>query len=235
MVDVAVPKTCLTCETFVGERGGCCPECWSQLRFVVQPFCPVLGSPFSVDMGKGMLSVEAIADPPPFDRLRTVVLYDDLARRLVSSIKYADRLDVMPSVAAWMARAGKELLSDADLILPVPLHPSRFRSRRFNQSAELARHIAKRSEVSFRVDLLERTKATRQQVGLTETERARNVQAAFRVPAKKAIELQGRRVILIDDVYTTGATAKAATRALKRAGVTSVDILVFAKVETYIL
>ncbi len=181
-----------------------------------------------------MLSAEAIADPPPFERLRAVVLYDELARKLVSSIKYSDRTELIPSLASWMSVAGKECIADADMIVPVPLHPSRLRQRRFNQSSELGRFVSKQCDVEFRADILQRHRATKQQVGLTETQRARNVQSAFRVKTEKKIDLKGRRILLVDDVYTTGATAKAATRALKRAGAAHIDVLVFAKVETIV-
>ncbi len=229
-----VPNTCLTCDNFVETQGGCCPKCWSKLRFVRKPVCPVLGSPFSVDMGDNFLCAEAIADPPPFERLRTVVLYDELARKLVASIKYADRTDLAPWVGDWMRVAGLSLVEEADFIIPVPLHTSRLRSRRFNQSAELARRIAKVSGVSFLPEGLVRRKATHQQVGLSELERERNVSGAFLMPEEMRVHLKGQRVLLVDDVYTTGATAKAATRALKRGGAASVDVLVFAKVETHV-
>jgi ComF family protein len=192
-----------------------------------------MGSPFSVSMGEGFLSAEAIADPPPFDRLRAVMLYDDLARQLVSRMKYSDRSDLARWMGLWMVRAGHDLLKDVDVIVPVPLHPSRLRQRRYNQAAELSRSIARKAKVDFKAMALQRKRSTRQQVGLTEKERDRNVSGAFIVPERQKIEIQGRRVLLIDDVYTTGATAKAATRALKRGGASAIDVLVFAKVETY--
>lgn len=231
--DTLVPNTCLTCERHVGRQGGCCPDCWGQLRFVSKPFCPVMGAPFSVDMGEAILSAEAIADPPPFDRLRTVMLYDDLARRLVSSVKYSDRTDLVPWISNWMEVAGKELIADADFVLPVPLHSSRLHSRRFNQAGEISRHIARNAAKPYKPEYLIRRKPTRQQVGLTEKQRARNVSGAFKVPEEMKIYIKSKRVLLIDDVYTTGATAKSATRALKRAGASHVDVLVFAKVETF--
>lgn len=231
--NVVVPATCLTCDRLVEKQGGCCARCWSELRFVREPYCPVMGTPFSVDLGEGFLSAEAIADPPSFGRLRTVMLYDDLARRMASSIKFSDRLDLVPAIAGWMAAAGKELLKDADMIIPVPLHISRLRTRRFNQSAELARHISSSCGVDHEPELLVRRKATRQQVGLTEKQRARNVSGAFQVKENCRIRINGKRILLIDDVYTTGATVKAATRALMRAGAAQVDVLVFAKVETF--
>ena len=191
-----------------------------------------MGTPFAIDMGEAFLSAEAIADPPPFERLRSVLIYNDLARQLVSSIKYSDRTDLLVWVARWMKVTGKELLEEADMIVPVPLHRSRLRQRRFNQAAELARQISKESRCEYTPDVLLRKKATRQQVGLSEAERARNVSGAFVVPEEFKIETKGRRVLLVDDVYTTGATVKSATRALRRGGADHVDVLVFAKVET---
>lgn len=231
--DILLPKLCLTCDRLVSVQGGCCPQCWRELNFVSDPLCPVMGSPFSVDMGQAFLSAEAIADPPPFDRLRTVLLYDRMARRLVSSVKFADRTDVAPWIANWMVSAGSDLLLETDAIVPVPLHKSRLRSRRFNQSAELARKIGKQSGKSYRPEYLIRRKSTRQQVGLTQTQRQKNVSGAFLVPKELRAHVQSKRVTLVDDVYTTGATVKACARALRRAGADHIDVLVFAKVESF--
>ena len=232
--EVLVPSTCLTCDRFVDAQGGCCPQCWNKLRFITKPLCPIMGSPFSIDMGKNFLSAEAISNPPPFEKLRAVLIYDELARKLVSSIKYSDRTDLLRWVANWMHVAGQEIIEDADVIMPVPLHSSRLRSRWFNQAGELAHRLARLNEKEFMPEVLIRKKSTRQQVGLSESERARNVSGAFIVPQEMKINLKGKRVLLIDDVYTTGATAKAATRALKRGGASHINVLVFAKVETYI-
>lgn len=191
-----------------------------------------MGKPHQIDMGESMLCAEAIADPPPFERLRAVVLYDRLARRLVSSLKYGDRTDLGPWLANWMFAAGRDVINDADLIVPVPLHRRRLFSRRFNQSAELGRHLSKLSGVAFMPSVLIRKKNTVQQVGLTQSQRDRNLSGAFIASEGRKIDLKGRRVLLVDDVYTTGATAKAATRALLRGGASHVDVLVFAKVET---
>ena len=191
-----------------------------------------MGKPHSIDMDENMMCAEAIADPPPFERLRAVVLYDTLARRLVSSLKYGDRTDLGPWLAKWMFSAGQEILHEADLIVPVPLHRKRLFSRRFNQSAELGRHLGELSGIAFKPGVLLRKKNTARQVGLTQNQRERNLSGAFIVPEGRKIDLKGRRVLLIDDVYTTGATAKAATRALLRGGASHVDVLVFATVET---
>lgn len=230
-----VPSTCLTCERHVEPQGGCCAQCWSSLRFIAPPLCPVMGTPFHVDMGEGMLSAEAIANPPPFEQLRAVLLYDETARRLVSLLKYSDRTDLAPWMARWMAVAGKELIAKSDLIVPVPLHRHRLLQRRYNQAAELARHVARAGEVAFVPQAMIRTKKTKQQVGLTQSERERNLSGAFQVPDAFRMDVKSRRILLIDDVYTTGATARAAVRSLKRAGAKEVRVLVFAKVETHLL
>ena len=156
--------------------------------------------------------------------------YDDVARTLVHALKYGDRLDLAPTMGRWMARAGRELLADADALIPVPLHWRRLWARRFNQSALLAKAVAQESGVKVADTVLKRVKATAQQVGLSQAERAQNVQGAFRVPTECKAEVAGRRLILIDDVLTSGATADACARALLRAGARNVDLLVFARV-----
>ena len=224
------PPVCAGCQTAIVGTATVCPACWSRLRFIERPYCEVLGLPFAYDLGKGFLSAEAIADPPPFDRLRAAVLYQDLAARLVSALKYSDRTDLVPLMAGWMARAGAELLLDAEVIVPVPLHPRRLWRRRFNQSAEIGRHIARSARVPFAPLALKRIKPTQSQVGLGPRQRLENVRGAFKVPETRRLDVEGKHLLLVDDVYTTGATAASATRALKRAGARSVDVLAFARV-----
>ncbi len=229
-VGVLFPPMCAGCRRLVVRPGTLCGECWPKIRFLEKPWCEVMGTPFSHDMGDGFLSADAIANPPPFARARAAVSYDDVARRMVQGLKYHDRTDLAPWMAGWMARAGAELLKDADLIVPVPLHRRRFLWRRFNQSAELARALARGAEKPFEPMALARTKLTRQQVGLGAREREDNVRGAFRVPMEADIKVRGRRVLVVDDVYTTGATVSAVARALKRSGAAAVDVLTFARV-----
>ena len=226
---VALPQLCAACrEPVVGD--GLCAACWSKLSFIAPPYCERLGIPFPFDPGPGTLSMEAIADPPPYGRARAAVCFDETARVLVHALKYADRLDLAPIMGRWMANAGRELTADADLLVPVPLHWRRQWQRRFNQSALLAEVIAKASGRRVSFAALKRVKATAQQVGLARTERAANVQGAFAVRPDARIEVAGRRLVLVDDVLTSGATIEACTRALLRAGAARVDVLVFARV-----
>jgi ComF family protein len=229
-LDAALPPLCPSCRDPLGDGVGLCAACWSKLSFIEPPYCARLGIPFTYDPGPGLLSMEAIASPPAYDRARAAVRYDDIARALVLSFKYGDRLDLAPMMGRWMARAGRELLAGADALLPVPLHWRRLWSRRFNQSAALAGSISQGCGVPVLHEALKRVRATPQQVGLSKTERADNVQGAFRVPADRKAQVAGRRLVLIDDVLTSGATADTCARALLRAGAAHVDVLVFARV-----
>ncbi|KQT54005.1 MULTISPECIES: ComF family protein [unclassified Aureimonas] len=224
------PPVCPGCQAATERADALCAQCWTGLSFIERPYCEVLGLPFSYDLGRGFLSAEAIADPPPFARLRAAVIYRDLAARLVASLKYNDRTDLVPLMAGWMSRAGAELIAEADVVVPVPLHARRLWRRRFNQSAELGHLIARNAKVPYAPRALLRVKQTRAQVGLGPAERRLNVRGAFAVPPERVGEINGRRVLLIDDVYTTGATVSSATRALKRAGARDVDVLAFARV-----
>jgi ComF family protein len=228
-LDVALPTLCVACrEPVAGE--GVCAACWSQLAFIAPPYCPRLGIPFVYDPGPDLLSMQAIADPPAYQRARAAVRYDEVAKTLVHALKYQDRTDLAPTMGRWMARAGHELLGEADLLVPVPLHWRRAWSRRYNQSGALAQVIARQTGVNVSRDALRRVRPTQQQIGLSRSERATNVQGAFKVSQDKTTDVQGRRVILIDDVLTSGATVDACARALLRAKAAQVDVLVFARV-----
>jgi ComF family protein len=176
------------------------------------------------------LSMEAIANPPAYQRARAAVRYDEVARTLVHALKYQDRSDLAPIMGRWMARAGREPLDGADILIPVPLHWRRAWRRRFNQSGALGRIISRQSGVPLNGNALQRVRATEQQVGLSRPQRASNVQGAFQVLAERQTEVKGRRITVIDDVLTSGATVDACARALLRAKAAQVDVLVFARV-----
>lgn len=224
------PPTCMHCGVFVRQPGALCGQCWQTLHFIEQPLCPVLGTPFGHAVEQGTVSLAAIAEPPAFVRARAVTLYDDVARQLVSRLKYGDRADLALPMARWMHRAGAELLAVSELIVPVPLHRRRVISRRYNQAAELARTLSRLSGVAYAAGALVRRRATLQQVGLGRSARTANVRGAFAVLPERRHVVAGRRILLIDDVYTTGATVNAAARALYRAGAGEVCVLTFARV-----
>src|SRR3954466_15999671 len=228
-LDVALPTLCVACREPVAGVG-VCAECWAKLSFIAPPYCPRLGIPLVYDPGPDMLSMEAIASPPAYQRARAAVRYDDVARTLVHALKYQDRTDLAPAMGRWMARAGGELLAEADMLVPVPLHWRRAWRRRYNQSGALARIIERQSGVKAKAEVLRRVRATEQQIGLSRAQRATNVQGSFQVTTARQVEVQGRRIVLIDDVLTSGATLDARARAMLRAKAAQVDVLVFARV-----
>lgn len=230
LADIILPPTCPGCGALAGGHGALCEECWPKVQFIEKPICPILGTPFSYDMGEGIVSAAAIADPPRFDRARSAVLFDDLARSLVHGLKYRDRTDLAKMMARWMLRAGDGYVEECHAIVPVPLHRWRLVRRRYNQAAELARALAHLSGRPMLAGALVRRRRTRQQVGLAARQRQENVRNAFLVPEREMAGVAGRRIVLVDDVYTTGATVEAATRTLRRAGAEEVTVLTFARV-----
>lgn len=230
LLDLLYPPVCAGCGAPIADPGGICASCWGQLRFISAPYCPVLGLPFSHDPGPGALSAEALADPPPFARARSAVLYNARARALVGHLKYRDRPELAMMCARAMAAAGFELLGPDAVLVPVPLHPLRQLRRRYNQSGELARALSQLSGLDVSYKLMRRRRRTKAQVGLDARQRARNVAGAFRIDAQEAARLAGRRIILVDDVITTGATVRALSRVAERAGFDQIDVLSFARV-----
>jgi ComF family protein len=240
-IDAVLPPLCASCRAPLADAGGLCPVCWARVSFLAPPWCERLGIPFVNDPGPGVLSMEAIADPPAYGRARAAVRYDDVARDLVHRLKYGDRLDLAAAMGRWMARAGRDLLDDADALVPVPLHWRRLWGRRFNQAAALAKAVsttastgasatASAGPVPVLTAALTRRRATTQQVGLSRSARAVNVQGAFVVTQEGKAAIHGKQIVLVDDVLTSGATVDACARALLRAGAGNVDVLVFARV-----
>ncbi len=232
-LDVVLPPLCIACRVPVSDHGALCPQCWAQVTFIRPPVCDRLGTPLPYALGQGALSAEAIDNPPAFDHARGALLFDGVGQQLIHGLKYADRLTLAPVLARWMVHAGEDVLTGADLLLPVPLHWTRLFRRRFNQAAELARHIHLATGIAWSSDSLLRQKATPHQTGLNRDDRHENVADAF-VVREGDERIAGAHVVLVDDVLTTGATADACARVLRRAGARRVDVLVAARVVDYI-
>ncbi len=233
VLDALLPPRCLACGANVGAPGTLCPACWEGVAFLGPPLCGCCGFPFELapeTAAGGTLCAACHADPPPYARARAVMAYDAGSRGLVLGFKHADRTEAAPAFAQWMARAGQELLADAQLIAPVPLHRWRLLARRYNQSALLANQLGRVAQVPVVPDLLLRRRNTPSQGRQSRAGRSRNVAGAFAVHPRHAARVRGRCVLLVDDVLTTGATVAACTRALKRAGVRQVDVLTLARV-----
>lgn len=230
LLDVLLPPQCLGCRRLVDRPGQLCPDCWGRIRFIAPPFCACCGLPFAHDPGPGALCGGCAAHPPVFQRARAVFRYDAASRGLILAFKHGDRLDAAPPFARWLAAAGAALLAEADLILPVPLHRRRLFQRRYNQAALLAQALARQRGLPVATQVLLRRRNTPSQGHLRASQRRRNVAGAFAVAPGGAARLAGRRVLLVDDVFTTGATLEAAARALLAAGAREVDCLTLARV-----
>lgn len=228
--DIVMPPVCLVCRAPIGTHDALCARCWREIDFIRPPLCDRLGLPMPYDTGGPMISAAAATDPPPYDRARAVAAHAGAMRTLVHALKFHDRHDARRLLGRWLVEAGGDLVAGADMVVPVPLARRRLLVRRFNQAAVLAREVARLAGLPYEPLVLERTRATASQVGLTRGARRRNVAGAFAVPPRHAGRVQGANILLIDDVITTGSTVGACARALKRAGARRVDALALALV-----
>jgi ComF family protein len=227
--DLLLPPVCIACRARIFSHGLLCGACFAKIDFIAPPICARLGIPLPYDTGEPALSAAAIASPPLYDRARAAARYSDTMRELIQSFKYRDRHEGLPLFARWLRRAGAELLADADLIVPVPLYRSRLWWRRFNQSAMLASALGRLAGIPVDCFVLKRVRRTSSQVGLSAEQRRRNVAGAFRVDPARAHRLKAKKIVLVDDVITTGATAEACARALRRAKAARIDVLALAR------
>lgn len=227
MLDLLLPPRCLRCGITVGETGTLCVGCWREVTFLGAPCCAGCGLPFEFESGAAALCGACAQTPPPFARARAAMRYDEASRRLILGFKHGDRLHLAPAFGGWMRRAGVELLADADVLVPVPLHWTRLFARRYNQAAVLAHAIHAAGGPPVGADWLVRRRRTPSQGKRNASARERNVKGAFAVKPGRAVA--GRRVVLIDDVFTTGATVAECARVLRRAGALRVDVLTLAR------
>jgi ComF family protein len=229
-LDAVLPPLCLACGAVVAEPGTLCSECWGRMGFLAPPHCHACGHPFDYDPGGQALCGPCLAKPPPWRRARAVLRYDDASKPLILRLKHGDRLEGAPAYARWLARAGADLLAEADLIVPVPLHRWRLLARRYNQAAVLAQALGRVSGVAVLPDALERVRRTVSQGHMDREQRRRNVRGAFAVAEKYRRRLEGRQVLVLDDVLTTGATVGECTRVLLAGGAAAVDVLTLGRV-----
>ena len=230
-LDLLLPPRCLGCGEVIERQGGLCSPCWKQLTFLGAPWCACCGHPFEFAIGnQDTLCGGCLAKPPPFRRARAVLSYDDASRPLVLGLKHADQTHAAAAFAAWLARVGAEVLGDADLIAPVPLHRWRLFHRRYNQAALLAQGLGRLTGAPVMTDLLQRSRATPTQGGLNRAGRQRNVKGAISLRPGREAHSRGARIVVIDDVMTTGATVGECARVLLRAGAAQVDVLTLARV-----
>ena len=228
LIDFALPPRCPGCGAVTGEPHRFCLDCWSRLVFLGEPCCARCALPFDYGQGEDAVCAGCLAEPPAYDRLRAAVASGEIPRKVALRLKYGGRPGVAETIARFMER---HLDGPADAILvPVPLHRWRIWRRGYNQAALIALALARRAGLETRVDLIERVKATPPLRGMGPKERRDAVRGAFRIAPRHKAAVRGRPVILVDDVYTSGATANACARILKRAGAAEVGVLTWARV-----
>lgn len=228
MADLVLPPRSLDAGALV-QSAGLPADAWARVRFLEDPVCDGCGAPFEHEQADRRCAA-CLAQPRVFARARAACLYDEASRELILQLKHADRTDLARLFTAWIGRAASELIEDADAVVPVPLHRWRLFRRRYNQAAEIARPLAARHGLAYLPDALTRPRVRDSQAGKSASGRRRNVQGAFAVLASRRARVEGLRILLVDDVITTGATAEACARTLLRAGARAVDVAVIARV-----
>lgn len=213
-------------------QGQLCASCWSGLNFITDPQCSTCGLPFEFENIGGGECGPCLSKSPVYDRARSALYYDDGCRPLILGFKHGDRTALAQTFAQWMARVATDLVEDDTVVMPVPLHRWRLLSRRYNQSALMAAQLAKLLNRPHMLTGLYRKKATPSQGGLSAAERRANVKAAFDLRPKVRSVLEGRSILLVDDVFTTGATVESCAKALKSAHVRNVKVVTAARVVT---
>lgn len=230
LINVILPPRCPVTGDLVGQQGTVAPAFWAQLNFIQNPLCDCCGLPFTTPEAPGTLCGHCIQDPPAFTHARSALYYDEASARLILPFKHGDRTLTAPLLAQWLIQAAGRDLSAYDFIVPVPLHRWRLLKRRYNQAGELARALSVKTRVPWLSHTLQRHRPTASQGHKPAAARHDNVHNAFRITSPNHVHLKNKTIILIDDVYTTGATIRACCKTLLKAGVKEILVLTLARV-----
>lgn len=236
-VDLVLPPRCLVSGEMVDRQGMLSASAWRGLSFIAEPYCSCCGQAFTFgDTGESpdedsILCVYCLDNPPPYSTARAALIYNDVSRGLILGFKHGDKIQMVRSFTPWLQKAGREMLAVADYIVPVPLHAQRLMARRYNQAALMAQGLAKASGIKHLPFALRRTRATPSQGHMNMLERKKNVKKAFSAHPKYVSFIKNKRIVLVDDVYTTGATVRECARTLNKYGAKEVHILTLARVD----
>lgn len=227
LLDFLLPPTCPVCHQRI-ENNGLCPECFSKLEFIGAQKCSICGQPLDAVVPGMAVCGACLKEPPFFHQAESIFKYNDISRKLILAFKHGDHIELTELFTKWMEQNSKELIEKNDLLMPVPLHWRRILKRKYNQASLLAKSLAKKYQKEYFPLILIRCKFTKSQGHLSPKERKKNVKGVFKI--KNANKIKDKSVLLIDDVFTTGATVNECTKVLLKAGAKSVDVLTIAKV-----
>lgn len=231
LLGMIYPNQCPSCGQLVQDQNAVCPECWGNTHFITGCCCDTCGIDLPGDVPGGDIQCDdCISDPKPWGRGRAALMYEGASRQMILGLKHGDRTDLANPMAGWMAQAITDILPDDPIFIPVPLHWRRMMRRKYNQAALLALQVGRKTKSTICLDGLQRIRHTDALDGQTKGERMAGVFSSMRAHPGRMDELEGRNIILVDDVMTTGATFKEATRAIKTANVASVSVLALARV-----
>jgi ComF family protein len=229
VLDLALPPLCLNCDATVSRNQSLCPACWKAINFISDPYCQRCGLPFEVPVETETLCTDCLTEPPDYTQARSVYVYDEASRPMILKFKHGDQLHPAIAMGEWMSKAAAPLLADTDLIVPVPLHPWRLFRRRYNQAAILAQQIGAQSRKPVLLDGLRRVRHTQSQGHHSRAERHKNIHNAFIVPRALQDKINGKKLLLVDDVLTTGATINECSRILQKAGASAIYVVTLAR------
>jgi ComF family protein len=228
IINLLIPLRCVNCGSILESKQGLCISCWPLIPFMTKPYCDCCGLPFDFEIEEGALCGACSYELPLYKTARSVFSYTTESKDLILKFKHTDSIHSAPVFVTWMARCLEEL--ENPLCIPVPLHWTRLFMRTYNQAALLACGIAKLKGWTYSPSLLMRKRRTPSQGHLSRKDRIKNVKRAFHVPQSKAAQLEGRTILLVDDVFTTGATLNACSKVLLKAGVKEVHALTLGRV-----
>jgi len=229
VLDQVIPPICLSCRISVGGAASLCSTCWTSLSFVSEPSCQTCGLPFDLEDQASLYCGPCLKKTPPYSRMRSALVYDDTSRSMILGFKHGDQLEACPIFAKWLAATDPSLFNGIDILTAVPLHWQRLLKRRYNQSAMLSNELARLTNLKSIPDLLTRARNTQSQGHLTRIQRRANVRGAFSPNTRYKKLIEGKRILLIDDVLTTGATVEACCQRLNNAGASEVRVLTLAR------
>lgn len=229
-IDMILPPRCILSGEIVDCQGTLSPQSWASLSFIGAPQCQCCGIPFDYVIEEGAFCTQCLEYPPKFASARAALKYDDASKKMILGFKHGDKTHAVRTFIPWLKVAGAQMLQGADFLIPVPLHPYRLLARRYNQSALIAHALSRETGVACLPMGLKRVRATPPQGHLSTKERHKNVRKAFAVPHAVAHRIVGKKIILVDDVFTTGATVQECTKVLLKSGAGEVHILTIARV-----